>query len=303
MTDKRLLLPEADYTGLIKSEEDGACYHIEGIGRQHPLAAELTQPLLDIGMGRAAMVKYLAWQSKVSYRHRRQSFVWVLDGHLTMTLNHVDYRLKAGDLLYFPPETLVLIGCPQKCWYIHINFDDLPLWQPLKENGIYVRPYEYVDHLYILFRNLIDAYKNRSVLSSEFALEDARTLAKLLKRELVIAAGKPDRHLANIRELVADIQEHPSRKQTLKGMANRLHVSISTLNRIFAKEYGISPMEMVIRERMLCAHHRIASTGDTIEAVALDLGYESISSFTRIFKRYIGKTPSECRQDSDLLTL
>jgi AraC-like DNA-binding protein len=298
MTETSPLLPEADYDELGNSEV-GTHHFVEAIGKNHPLASQYTQPLIDLGMARAVMVKYRAWQSEKPYRHARQTFVVVLNGYLSMILDNTEYRMQPGDIIYFPPKTLVSVACPKECWYIHINFDDVPLWQPLKKRGIYVRRYESADHLYILFRNLVDAYHNRSIIAAEFALEDARTLAELLKRELTITAGKPNKHLINLRKLVVDIQEYPSRPRTLKGMAERLHVSISTLNRLFAREYGVSPMEMVIKERMLCAHHRIASSDDTIESIAWDLGYESISSFTRTFKRYIGQTPSECRWDSE----
>ncbi len=43
-----------------------------------------------------------------------------------------------------------------------------------------------------------------------------------------------------------------------------------------------SPMDYLTRRRMLLAEDRLAHSSDSIAAIALSLGYESESAFTRV---------------------
>jgi AraC-like DNA-binding protein len=52
-------------------------------------------------------------------------------------------------------------------------------------------------------------------------------------------------------------------------------------------------MEYLTRWRMLLAGHRMANTSESISEIAQSLGDESVSAFTKPFKKIVGSLPRE----------
>jgi len=59
--------------------------------------------------------------------------------------------------------------------------------------------------------------------------------------------------------------------------------------------HGISFVELVDRKRQRIAEERLQA-GHKAEAIALDLGFASLSSFSRFFRRRVGIAPSQYRR-------
>lgn len=67
-------------------------------------------------------------------------------------------------------------------------------------------------------------------------------------------------------------------------------VSTRTLSRLFVTETGMTYRDWCIKLKLLEAIRRL-NAGDAIAAIAYDLGYESTSAFTYMFRRSLGKPP------------
>jgi AraC-like DNA-binding protein len=67
-------------------------------------------------------------------------------------------------------------------------------------------------------------------------------------------------------------------------------MSTRTLYRRFLKETGITFARWQQQARLLDAIRRLAE-GASVTATALDLGYESTSAFSAMFRRSLGQTP------------
>ena len=63
--------------------------------------------------------------------------------------------------------------------------------------------------------------------------------------------------------------------------------------KIFVSVYGTSPIKYLHNFRIEKAKGILKSDYDTIEQVALSVGYNSIYHFSRMFKQYTGINPSE----------
>lgn len=79
---------------------------------------------------------------------------------------------------------------------------------------------------------------------------------------------------------------------TLADQAAQLGVSPRTLARRFLSQTGLTFGQWRQRARLLEAVHRL-SDGAPVTVVALDLGYDSPSAFTAMFRKALGMTPSE----------
>ena len=78
-----------------------------------------------------------------------------------------------------------------------------------------------------------------------------------------------------------------------KSFANLLrHAGASrrTLERVFRTETDMTLGQWLRRQKLLHALRRLAA-GECVEAIALDLGYNSASAFIAMFRRELGQTP------------
>ena len=93
------------------------------------------------------------------------------------------------------------------------------------------------------------------------------------------------------------LMERPNEVATLEDLAVRHNTTARTLARHFRRQTGMSFAEWRRRARLLRALGWIAE-GRPILAVALDLGYDSPSAFSAMFRRELGAPPSHFRGDA-----
>lgn len=92
--------------------------------------------------------------------------------------------------------------------------------------------------------------------------------------------------------LCRQIQAEPGKAWTTSMAAAQLNVSERTLLRHFRQQTGLAFSEWVRRARLMEALDRLAQ-GQSVLRVALDLGYESHSAFSAMFRRILGVSPSD----------
>lgn len=92
--------------------------------------------------------------------------------------------------------------------------------------------------------------------------------------------------------LCRQIQAEPGTKWTTMLAAKSLNISERTLLRHFRQQTGLAFSEWLRRARLMEALNRLAQ-GQSVLRVALDLGYESHSAFSAMFRRTLGVAPSD----------
>ena len=65
--------------------------------------------------------------------------------------------------------------------------------------------------------------------------------------------------------------------------------------RLFAQVLGVTPHQYLIRSRLRRAARLLADGARSISDVALDVGFEDLSNFTRSFRAEFGASPREFR--------
>jgi AraC-like DNA-binding protein len=92
------------------------------------------------------------------------------------------------------------------------------------------------------------------------------------------------------------MHDDPAHRWTLKELGERVGMSRSSFASRFKETVGQTPIEYLMRWRMLLAGDRLMNSSDSISVVALSLGYESESAFSTAFKRVMGCSPRQyCR--------
>ena len=94
--------------------------------------------------------------------------------------------------------------------------------------------------------------------------------------------------------LCRDFLREPSAHATIDDWARKLAMSRRAFTRAFRRETGLSFAEWRRQAAVLQAVERITG-GETITAIALDLGYGSPAAFSSMFRRVLGVPPKNIR--------
>ncbi|MDO8329634.1 MAG: helix-turn-helix domain-containing protein [Fluviicoccus sp.] len=92
------------------------------------------------------------------------------------------------------------------------------------------------------------------------------------------------------------LEQHHAQTVTLEAMAAQLHCSPRTLMRRFKEATGLTPNDYLQRVRISAAEALLASGRQSVEQVALRVGYENRAAFAKLFKTLTGETPAAYRQ-------
>jgi AraC-like DNA-binding protein len=98
---------------------------------------------------------------------------------------------------------------------------------------------------------------------------------------------------------LACMHDNPGHPWTLKELAERVGMSRSVFALKFKQSVGSTPMEYLTRWRMLLAGHRLTNSDEPISVIALSLGYESESAFSKAFRRQMVRSPRQYRRGVD----
>jgi AraC-like DNA-binding protein len=92
---------------------------------------------------------------------------------------------------------------------------------------------------------------------------------------------------------IVSMHNDPGYPWTLQLLAERVGMSRSVFALRFRQTVGATPMEYLIRWRMLLAADRLKNSSDGLSAIAQSLGYESESAFGKAFRRVMSCSPRQ----------
>ncbi len=96
--------------------------------------------------------------------------------------------------------------------------------------------------------------------------------------------------------VVEFIKNHIHEEITIDMLSNICYMSKPNFFKCFKREFGISPVDFVIKERMKMAKKLLKDVNVTIGEAAYAVGINNLSYFFKLFKRYEGTTPNEFRK-------
>ena len=92
------------------------------------------------------------------------------------------------------------------------------------------------------------------------------------------------------------LDQHHNEQITLREAAERLHISEYYLAHVFKQEFGIPPMQYVMKRRIGEAQELLMNTELPVAEIADRLGYSSVCHFNAMFKKNVGMPPGKFRQ-------
>jgi AraC-like DNA-binding protein/quercetin dioxygenase-like cupin family protein len=97
---------------------------------------------------------------------------------------------------------------------------------------------------------------------------------------------------ARVRELAQSALDDPGAVRSIEGWLAEAAASRKTIERIFISQTGMPPSKWLRHARILHAVSLLAA-GQKVSSVAFDMGYESSSAFSYMFRQTLGESPSE----------
>jgi len=130
-------------------------------------------------------------------------------------------------------------------------------------------------------------------LLDEIAIELAGTAVELAGRGHRASAPSP--HEGRMSEVLRYMAAHSAAPHKISGLARMARLSPYHFLRSFKATTGVTPHQWLLRARLRAAAEKLAATKAPVTGIALDVGFEDLSNFTRTFRAEFGASPREYR--------
>lgn len=211
------------------------------------------------------------------------------------------YPISRGTLICARPRQERYSQLPIRCHYIRLVAVDSVEAAALSEFPQVSKVAEAdIDKIAALFLKLATAM----VSENDKKLRDLRVngifwdILYHCKRSTTSAQALPDNTSGTVTVMKAKeyIEDNFRGECTLSVIAEHVHVSPNHLHTVFKKKMGVSPLGYVQGLRIDAAKQMIMAENGSMLQIALELGFSSQSHFIKVFRHYVGITPSEYRK-------
>ncbi len=151
---------------------------------------------------------------------------------------------------------------------------------------------EYIEETYTVYNNKEYAYELEVVnIINKIWLKIIRNL----KDEIEEINKKISRDDERVKSAINYIKENYKNDISLDDIARSCDISKSECCRSFKRILNISPFEYLMEYRVLKATQYLYSTDESISNICTNVGFNGISYFGKVFKKYMNCTPSQYR--------
>lgn len=211
--------------------------------------------------------------------------VIVFEGVLRFTEDYKDYEIHKGEYFIQRKGSLQAdnkISDEPKYLYVHFNADFVEKGEKLLPiSGVY--DYE---RLLPLCRKL-DKYVHEDRIKTEVLSVFYEMLSALYKKE------RTENERA--KEIRKYIEANYLDNITLENIGKTFSFSKNHVINIFKNEYGVTPFEYINMLKIKKCEYLLEVTGESIENIAINCGFNNYSQFYRLFLRKNNMSPKEYR--------
>ncbi|MBU6121734.1 AraC family transcriptional regulator [Hymenobacter siberiensis] len=149
--------------------------------------------------------------------------------------------------------------------------------------------------IYKLVRIGFDNSQNKDILA-DFAVKEL--LLRLMQLQSLHAIESNVAVLATSNRFaytLSYIRENIAEKLSIEDLSAQAYMSKPNFFRAFKQEFGLSPMDYIIKERMRVAKRCLRNPTLSITDICFKAGFNNPAYFTRMFRQLEGMTPTEYR--------
>jgi AraC-like DNA-binding protein/quercetin dioxygenase-like cupin family protein len=254
-----------------------------------------------------------------THGHEYSELTLVLGGTATHFTPFEQHPLEAGDVFVIHGRGRHSFSAARGLKLCNIMFDPRQFfagqrqlegmmgWQALFELGPREqRPKQIQERLHLTRGELGQVLPVITAMKEEYELHAEGWQATLTGHFLVLVTqlcrvyGRRTKEqtspLLRFARVVAHIQQGLGQALRLEDLAALAHVSVRHFEREFKRVYNMTPVRFINQLRLHEACERLQDPDRDVTDVAVELGYSSVSFFSKKFKTAIGQTPSEYRR-------
>lgn len=230
-------------------------------------------------------------------------FIYCIEGRGWCELDERRYQVDEGTALFIPANTPHIYAAEEDapwsiCWAHvqgrkvddHLDALGVTTASPtlhVPNTGLVVEAFEEV------YAHVHHGYSDDRLLGISTAL--SRLFGRLKTNERAPndrGREREDRILRSIQYM----RNHLDESRSLEELAEVARFSPSHYSHLFKQQTNTSPIRFFIRLKMQRACELLHSTNQTVEAIGRQVGYSDPFHFSRMFKKIIGRSPSEYRE-------
>lgn len=146
-----------------------------------------------------------------------------------------------------------------------------------------------------LDKKIIESNYNSIQSFSNEKIESIANIAIMLVEHILFKNLIEQKLDVHTQKAVEYINEHISEMIEISDICTALNVSKSVIYKNFEKQFGMPPKKYINVKKVENAKTKLRHTNNSVEQIAVSLGYENIGYFYRLFKMETGMTPLQYR--------
>ncbi len=253
----------------------------------------------------------------IRHIHEEYEIYYLLEGERYYFINQRTYLVTPGTLVFIDKEQIhrtgmasagphhdrIVLGIMEEPFSSFLaSFGGLRLQSFFTEQGsILTLPEEMRPHIQALLQDIATELREKKpgyLLAAMTKLAEF-FIAVLRLQPAEPAVSFPAEHsnpkYQKVDEVAHYIVEHCTERITLEDLASHFFINKFYLSRIFKEVTSFTINDYLNVNRIKKAHRLLLKTDDSITSIAEQLGYENITYFERVFKKYRNMTPLKYR--------
>lgn len=273
-------------------------------------------------------VRTPAYMNKTKHAHEHLQLCYMMSGSCLHVTNGRSYVLTKGDLISIPPYQEHRMELRESMNFVLIQIDFMPhvINESLRDlsrmqtfvDFAYIRPLISIEDLIpkmALPPNIQSSVENvlQTMMTEWKEMQDGYQLAikaELLK--LLVITGRQYAHYSEtlgqhehrevsfhreaFHKAIAYMESHYHEDLNLEDIASIAFMSPSYFSSMLRLVKGKSYIELLSAIRMQMAMEHLRGNDLNVTEIASRVGYNHISHFNRMFKKYTGVTPGDFRK-------
>jgi len=228
--------------------------------------------------------------------------IYVIQGTLKGSNPDGEATINAGEVVVMPPKKSYSFVCyaDGAVYFLCVHFTGSQALEMLNKYGISTFPkvnkLSSSNQIQKRFKSLFDAFS----LEDEYRIYELANLLERIFIEIARAIKNKESDGITLSKSLRYINEYYTSEIRITDLAKMENMCMTAYNMTFKKQFGISPVKYIIGLRIQLASELLKTSNISIKEISLMSGYDNFNYFSRIFKGYTGKAPSEYRKHNSI---
>ncbi|MBQ4509460.1 MAG: helix-turn-helix transcriptional regulator [Clostridia bacterium] len=206
-------------------------------------------------------------------------------------------RLIPGSVIVIPPNTPYKCKCATaSASFLWVHFTGSGVEQILDRYKIELFPSIYktsaTNNISSRFQKLFEGFAR----NDSYRVYDLSALLDRLLIEISRAVEKNKAERISLSRSIRYLNENYTTQIKIPDLAKMENICMTSYNKAFKKQMGMSPTKYIIRLRTNNAKELLCTTNMTIQKIGAICGYDDVNFFRKTFKKEIGISPLEYRE-------